>query len=146
MARGDHVRVKRTGYWHHGIDCGDGTVVHFAGTASEKRNAVVVRTIMADFAKGGVVEVVRHRKPDDPDTVVRRAVSRLGDTRYHLLRNNCEHFARWCVSGHSRSRQVQQACVAAGGVFLTVGGTALTVAARHIIRRRLGLARRASRT
>jgi len=27
MARGDHVRVKRRGYWHHGIDCGDGTVI-----------------------------------------------------------------------------------------------------------------------
>jgi hypothetical protein len=29
--RGAHVFVDRDGYTHHGIDCGDGTVIDFGG-------------------------------------------------------------------------------------------------------------------
>ena len=28
---GDQLRVKRTGYYHHGIYAGDGMVIHFNG-------------------------------------------------------------------------------------------------------------------
>lgn len=28
-----------------------------------------------------------------------RALSRLGEEKYHLITNNCEHFVRWCRSG-----------------------------------------------
>jgi len=38
---------------------------------------------------------------------VRRARSRLGERRYHLLRNNCEHFCNWCQLGECRSEQVE---------------------------------------
>jgi hypothetical protein len=37
---------------------------------------------------------------------VRRARSRLGERRYDLLRNNCEHFCSWCQDGEARSAQV----------------------------------------
>jgi hypothetical protein len=40
--------------------------------------------------------------------VIRRARSRLGENRYRLLRNNCEHFCEWCVHGISRSLQVER--------------------------------------
>jgi hypothetical protein len=39
--------------------------------------------------------------------VVHRARSRLGEDRYHVLRNNCEHFCEWCVRGQHRSYQVE---------------------------------------
>jgi len=42
----------------------------------------------------------------DRPEVVRRARSRLGEDRYHVLRNNCEHFCEWCVRGQNRSYQV----------------------------------------
>ena len=29
MARGDHIFVYCLGYSHHGVDCGDGDVIHF---------------------------------------------------------------------------------------------------------------------
>lgn len=38
--------------------------------------------------------------------VVRRAESRLGEAGYHLLFNNCESFAKWCVTGEEKSRQI----------------------------------------
>jgi hypothetical protein len=42
----------------------------------------------------------------DRPEVVRRARSRLGEDRYHVLTNNCEHFCEWCVHGQNRSYQV----------------------------------------
>jgi Lecithin retinol acyltransferase len=38
--------------------------------------------------------------------IARRARSRLGENRYHILTNNCEHFCEWCVRGEHRSYQV----------------------------------------
>ena len=57
MARGDHLKVRRRGYWHHGIDCGDGTVIHYAGLEREKSDAYVRRTSLAEFCKGRTVRV-----------------------------------------------------------------------------------------
>jgi hypothetical protein len=42
-----------------------------------------------------------------PDAVVARAESRLGERRFDLVLNNCEHFASWCKTGLSESRQVE---------------------------------------
>jgi hypothetical protein len=39
--------------------------------------------------------------------VVQRAESRLGQSNYNLLFNNCEHFATWCKTGVSDSQQVR---------------------------------------
>ena len=33
-------------------------------------------------------------------------MSRIGEQRYNLLYNNCEHFATWCKTGRHRSEQV----------------------------------------
>ena len=41
-----------------------------------------------------------------PEETVKRAKSRLGEKAYNLTKNNCEHFALWCKTGRSFSRQV----------------------------------------
>lgn len=41
-----------------------------------------------------------------PDETVARARSRLGETSYSILTNNCEHFAFWCKTGVSESMQI----------------------------------------
>lgn len=41
------------------------------------------------------------------DAVIARAESRLGERRFDLVLNNCEHFASWCKTGLSESRQVE---------------------------------------
>ena len=44
----------------------------------------------------------------DGDTVVHRARSRMGEDRYSLFSNNCEHFCEWCMHGEQRSYQVER--------------------------------------
>ncbi|MBR0484274.1 MAG: lecithin retinol acyltransferase family protein [Oscillospiraceae bacterium] len=41
-----------------------------------------------------------------PEETVERAKSRLGESKYDLAVNNCEHFAFWCKTGLSDSHQV----------------------------------------
>lgn len=43
-----------------------------------------------------------------PDETVERARSRLGEKKYDLLMNNCEHFAIWCKTGLSKSYQIEK--------------------------------------
>jgi hypothetical protein len=110
MARGDQIYVMQEFlnmqgiYEHHGIDCGDGTVIHL-----RKRTDTIERASFATFMNHAKSKVyVRHYKTCFiPDVVVKRAQSRLGERNYNLLFNNCEHFATWCKTGVSESRQVK---------------------------------------
>ncbi len=43
-----------------------------------------------------------------PEETVSRARSRLGESNYNLLLNNCEHFAIWCKTGLSKSYQIDE--------------------------------------
>jgi len=125
MARGDHIFVHRMGYTHHGIDCGDGTIIHYTGEVGQKSNAAVRRTPIEVFAKGCAIRVRAYGVCDTVDFVVERAESRLGECSYHLLFNNCEHFAAWCKTGQERSEQVGNAAAVGGGAV----GTGTAVAA-----------------
>lgn len=42
-----------------------------------------------------------------PEETVKRATNRLGERKYSLLFNNCEHFAIWCKIGLSKSEQIE---------------------------------------
>jgi hypothetical protein len=44
--------------------------------------------------------------PAERDLAVQRAASRIGERRYSLTLNNCEHFANWCATGVAISHQV----------------------------------------
>src|SRR5438034_7977441 len=119
MSRADHIFVKRTGYDHHGIDCGDGTVIHYTGEVGQKSDAAIRRTPLGVFLKNGEVQVRTYGACDGADAVVQRAESRLGENKYHLVFSNCEHFATWCKTGNARSEQVKDVASTAGGA---VGG------------------------
>jgi hypothetical protein len=43
---------------------------------------------------------------------------RLGEDRYSVLTNNCEHFCEWCVRGEHRSYQVDERFVGYRGMLL----------------------------
>ena len=99
--------MSRGLYTHHGIDAGDDTVIHFTGEPGSKRNAAIARSSIGDFLQGAECKVRPYGKRDDVDTTMARAESQLGATAYHLVANNCEHFATWCCTGRRVSEQVR---------------------------------------
>ena len=108
MARGDQIYCDREFlnlqgvYEHHGIDCGDGTVIHY-----RKGSETIERTSFDIFSGGNKIYVCSYPTSFTSDVVFRRAMSRLGEQEYNLLFNNCEHFATWCKTGVSESKQVR---------------------------------------
>lgn len=109
-ALGAHLVTPRLTFAHHGIYVGGGRVVHYGALARQFRRAPVEEVSLAFFADGHALFVRPHAAPRfDCHEVIRRARSRLGENRYGLLRNNCEHFCEWCVQGISRRLQVERA-------------------------------------
>ena len=130
---GDHVFVDRSVlgiklYEHRRIYVGDDMVVHYNGLAHEivlekscfeeilsnvvpldKRNiAKVEMTSLEEFASGDVLQVKKHADaPFSGQEVALRAKERIGEQKYNLIINNCEHFCNECVFGEHVSEQVQ---------------------------------------
>lgn len=108
MARGEQIYTIRKFlnidgvYEHHGIDCGDETVIHY-----RKGTETIERTSKAYFTDGKKVYVKRYPLRYIADNVIQRAVSKLGERKYNIIFNNCEHFATWCITGVSYSQQVK---------------------------------------
>jgi hypothetical protein len=104
---GSRLIVRRRAYFHHGIYMGNGRMIHYAAGFLCTRG-LVEETTLEQFTKGTPYKIGRapldRRAGED---IVRRARSRLGERRYHLLRNNCEHFCNWCQLGECRSEQVE---------------------------------------
>jgi hypothetical protein len=111
MAKGDQIYVYREYaklngvYEHHGIDCGDNTVIHY-----RKPSEIIERTSLKIFTKGNKIYLRQYPIGFSfiPEIVVHRAQSRLGENKYNLLFNNCEHFATWCKIGVNESKQIKK--------------------------------------
>ncbi|WP_425469547.1 lecithin retinol acyltransferase family protein [Paraburkholderia azotifigens] len=104
---GTHLVTGRFGYTHHGLYAGGGKVVHYAGLSRSLRCGPVQEVSLAAFAHGHPVWI--RQSPDARFAglkAIRRAYSRLGEDRYRLISNNCEHFCTWCLYGESRSDQI----------------------------------------
>jgi hypothetical protein len=118
MRFGDHLKVKRRLYSHHGIYIGSNQVIHYApppgkdiGDGIGWRQVLgadsIVNTIhiakLEIFEFEGVhASVVPYANSHcyPPLKIVARAESRIGENGYNLWGNNCEQLARW-------SKQVQ---------------------------------------
>lgn len=108
FAPGTHLVTLRRGYAHHGIYAGNGRVVHYGGLSRSLRRGPVEEVSLERFAAGRSVLIkptvgARHSGAE----VVARARSRLGEDRYRITSNNCEHFCEWCIYGEPRSEQVE---------------------------------------
>lgn len=117
--KGDHIRVKRYDglYAHHGIYVSDEEVIHFTGTGDDSildwSQCSVIKTSLARFLAGGTLEVKDYTDAEfsdlySVDQIVQYARLCLGDSGYHLIFNNCEHFANACTLGAYRSYQVER--------------------------------------
>ena len=106
---GAHMVTPRLGYTHHGIYAGRGRVVQYGGLSHGLRRGPVEEVSLVEFCQGHPIRIrVQESCWRDAQEVVRRARLRLGENRYHPLRNNCEHFCEWCVRGEHRSYQVDE--------------------------------------
>ena len=104
---GAHLVTPRRGYTHHGIYVGRGRVVQYGGVFLGLRRGPVEEVALLQFARGRAIWLrLEESRQFDRDEVVHRARARLGEDRYNVLTNNCEHFCEWCVRGEPRSHQV----------------------------------------
>ena len=130
---GDHIFVNRSVlgiklYEHHGIYVEDEMVMHYNGLARgivlekscfeevlsnfvplEKRNiAKVEMTSLEEFMSGDALQIKKHlHTPFSAQEIALRTKTRLGEQKYNLFINNCEHFCNECVFGEHLSEQVQ---------------------------------------
>ena len=113
FAAGDVLRVNRGLYSHFGIYVGNGKVIHFSGGSKSELNpkkARIIKTGLDFFVRGDPCSVsndiscLRH----SPEEIIQYAERMVGTDfgGYSLVRNNCEHFARWCENGVRKSDQV----------------------------------------
>jgi hypothetical protein len=121
MATGDHIFIWGGNsivptFTHHGIDCGNDRVIHFTGL-NNKIKPVIQQTSLVAFASSNVKgkkEVyaldydVLGIPYDAPDIVIQRAKSFIGEGKYNLFENNCEHFAFFCKTGINKSYQIEK--------------------------------------
>jgi hypothetical protein len=152
MARGDRIAVVRrfagstVTYTHHGIDLGDGTVVHARPDDPERifEGGKVARTSAGEFAAGAPIRVIDDPPPRyTPDEVAERALSLVGRDGYCPVVENCEHFATWCATGERGSRQVDLLASRVGSAAARVAAVVAARAAagaaeRVVIRTALG--------
>lgn len=129
LRRGDHVRAGSPGSIHHdGIYLGDGGVIHLVGTADGGRASAVVRIDALEvFARGRPVTVRPYAPNHDPDAIIVRALSKLGQGNYSLLSNNCQHYARWCATGDHVSEQVSSVTSTTCAVAAPAGAAAIGI-------------------
>lgn len=105
---GAHLTSPRRGYTHHGIYAGAGQVIHYAGFNRPFRRGPVEQVALERFTRGRGLRVLpRADARFSGADAVARARARLGEDRYRLWSNNCEHFVEWCLAGTPRSAQVE---------------------------------------
>lgn len=114
---GDMIRVAVGSIYHFGIYVSDDEVIQFGLPPSRRagQSDATVEVLASDidgFLAGGFLEVCRFDKKEKkknrtPEQIVSYARSKLGTRGYHILYNNCEHFANECVSGIQICRRAE---------------------------------------
>jgi len=128
MKVGDHIRVNRTAYYHHGIYIGEDLVIHFTGDILNKMISKIEKTNLATFSKGDELEVVEYKLCKPINWTVDTAYSFIGKKDYNLIFNNCEHFATYCKTGKNESKQVKNAAKNVTGIYVANVMTSLVAA------------------
>lgn len=136
LRAGDVIGVSRGAYEHYAIYAGDGKVIHYAGETTDFKGKVSIHEALFDeflkgssdyfvisfegrypvkiyssikFISGGCFDCcdIKWKDQYSPEETLKRAYSRIGETKYSVIKNNCEHFALWCKTGTAESTQVR---------------------------------------
>ena len=94
-------------FTYHGICIGEDQIVHYGGKGADKLLKSGIRVVSeAEFRQGAPLYVRLYNcLRFDVNETAQRARWRLGEKRYDILFNNCEHFATWCAIGWHDSAQ-----------------------------------------
>ena len=113
---GSMIRVESGSIHHYGVYVSDDEVIQFGlapilRPGQKDSDVTVLSTDLVAFLNGGACEtaVFTHEETathPTPEKAVSTARSRMGEGGYHILYNNCEHFANECVTGKHYSQQV----------------------------------------
>lgn len=106
LAAGSHLVSPRKFYAHHGIYLGDGKVAHYSGLSTSLQAGPIEVTDLDHFGNGRPIWVQQEQCMFSNEEIIVRALSRVGESQYKILSNNCEHFCNWCINGNSYSTQV----------------------------------------
>jgi hypothetical protein len=106
----DNYFMELNTYQHYGVYIGNNKVIHFApyeGTEISPQNGIIHETSLDKFLNGRELKIahdidIKYSERE----IINRANSRIGEKGYNLFTNNCEHFARWCVTGENVSYQI----------------------------------------
>ena len=114
---GDMVRVRLGRIYHYGVFISEDEIIQFGLAPTLRQNVKDsdIEICISDvdtFLAGGFLEVAvfdrGERKKNRPASeVVKYARSQLGVKGYHILHNNCEHFAYECVTGKRYCSQTE---------------------------------------
>ena len=113
---GDVICVRRMVglYDHYGIYESDNVIYEYAADSGDfgKKATVHITTLKTFMDNSKEVHAVVYPPSEkytlySPSDTIARARSKLGETKYNLVTNNCEHFAVWCKTGVQKSGQVR---------------------------------------
>ncbi len=102
-----HIVSPRGYYTHHGLYIGNEEVIHYEGLSDGLNSGPIRKVSLDEFCNNKGYKIRYHHgvKLSDEE-IVSRAKSRLNESSYNLVFNNCEHFVNWCIHGVDRSDQV----------------------------------------
>ncbi len=106
--------IRYAGAKHHGLYIGDDIVIHF-----DAYNDMVTKDTLGCFGGGCPISVKRHAPV--PKHAIELAHSKLGESGYHVLTNNCEHFVNFCIDNCRTSAQVADCYHASAHVAMHAG-------------------------
>ena len=104
---GDIIRIKvKNDIYHYGIYISDSEVIAY-GLAkdifkTDKNDVKVLSTDIKEFLDGHFLECAEYSfiekcKKNKLDKIINLARLRIGEAKYDILNNNCEHFVNECV-------------------------------------------------
>jgi hypothetical protein len=114
---GDIIRVSIGNNIHHyGIYVSDSCIIQY-GKASDifqdsSEVSVFVGTIK-EFVGNKYIEVreyslIEKLKKNSKEKIIKKAKERIGEKKYNILNNNCEHFVNECVFNKHESLEAKQ--------------------------------------
>lgn len=110
----DMVRVPSGSFYHYGICVDEDTIVQFGGSIIDPNidptTIEVNATTIEDFLKGRFAEVAEYDKKElkrknSNEKIIANAKGAIGRHGYHIIHNNCEHFANECVFNDHKCAQ-----------------------------------------